>query len=150
MKAMARKVVTIVGGTLLTVWAHGLPAQNSGDDQHQHHQHHHQQPARSAGESALSGTLDGGVRVIRMEAFQYGFKPDPVVVSRGEKVRLVITSTDVVHGIMIRELGINEKLPPGKEVMVEFQADESGTFIIHCSIFCGPGHGKMHGQLIVQ
>lgn len=139
----------LVAGCLVLLVAWNRPTQAEMADEHQRHtpgQHHEEQTEE---ELIPSGKIIDGVRVVKMEAFQYGFKPDPLVVKRGEKVRLLVTSTDVLHGIMIRELGVNEKLPPGKVVAIEFNADKTGTFTIHCSIFCGPGHGKMHSRLIV-
>ena len=33
---------------------------------------------------------------------------------------------------------------------IEFTADKAGTFPFQCSNFCGFGHGKMKGKLIVE
>ncbi len=106
--------------------------------------------ACSGAEPGLSGELKDGVRVVKMEAFRYGYRPDPVVVNAGEKVRLLVTATDVMHGFGIAELGINRKLPPGKETVIEFTAPKAGTYSIDCTVFCGPGHGGMEGRLIVR
>ncbi len=98
----------------------------------------------------LSGKTIDGIRVIRMEAFRYGYRPDPVVVKAGEKVRLLLNATDVTHGFGIAELGINRKLPSGKVTEIEFTAPETGTYTIYCTVFCGPDHGEMEGRLVVQ
>jgi len=45
---------------------------------------------------------------------------------------------------------INQDLPLSKEQIVEFTADQAGTFSIKCTVFCGFGHGGMTGRLIVQ
>ncbi len=148
MKSTVRVVVVFACALIFITWVQNTQAQM--DEEHQHHSHGEDHEQRSEGELTPSGEIIDGVRVVKMEAFQYGFKPDPMVVNKGEKVRLLVTSTDVVHGIMIREFGVNEKLPPGKEVVIEFTADKTGTFTVHCSVFCGPGHGKMHGSLVVQ
>ena len=148
MKKISNAILVAGCLVLLVVW--NSPASAEMADEHQHHTHGHHHEEQTEGELIPSGEIIDGVRVVKMEAFQYGFKPDPLVVKAGEKVRLLVTSTDVIHGIMIRELGVNEKLPPGKVVTIEFNADKTGTFTIHCSIFCCPGHGKMHGSLIVQ
>src|SRR3989338_7171479 len=67
-------------------------------------------------------------------ASQFVFDPETVEVNKGDKVRLIITSTDVPHGIAIPEYGINEKLPVGKPVTIEFTADKVGTFNSFCSV----------------
>jgi cytochrome c oxidase subunit 2 len=87
--------------------------------------------------------------VVEIEARRYEFVPDPVVVNQGETVRLEITSTDVEHGIAITDFDIEEDLPAGETVTVEFEADDAGSHHMHCSVFCGPGHERMHGQLLV-
>ena len=70
-------------------------------------------------------------------------------VKKGDKVRLLVTSLDVPHGLSIPEYGINERLDPGKTVTVEFTADKTGSFTAFCSVFCGAGHSKMGGQIVV-
>lgn len=112
-----------------------------------HKGHHHEAEKEEPFE--LSGKLENGIRVIEVKASRYKFEPDPIVVKLGEKVRLVGTSTDVTHGIAIAEFKVNLTLPVGKTSSVEFIADNVGTFHMHCSVYCGPDHLKMHGTLKV-
>ena len=95
-------------------------------------------------------TITGGVKEFKMTAKQFSFEPSTIEVNKGDKVRLIVTSTDVPHGISIPEYGINERLDPGKEVKIEFTADKEGTFTAFCSVFCGSGHSKMKGKIIVK
>ena len=101
-------------------------------------------------EGQLSGKEIDGVREIRLEAFQFGFKPEVIVVKKGERVRLVAKSTDVTHGIAIAAFDVSQALPPNEDKTIEFTADKVGEFHFHCSVYCGTGHGKMHGKLIVR
>ncbi|NTV52835.1 MAG: hypothetical protein HGA76_07485 [Candidatus Firestonebacteria bacterium] len=96
-----------------------------------------------------SGQLVDGVRVIKMEAKKYEFVPNPMIVRQGEKVRLEVTSLDVDHGISIPAYKISRKLSPGKLEVIEFTAEQSGSFPTHCSVFCGMGHMGMSGELVV-
>lgn len=98
----------------------------------------------------LSGKVENGIRVIEVKALRYKYEPDPIAVNLGEKVRLVVTSTDVAHGIAIQEFNVKLAIPAGKTETVEFVADKKGTFHAYCSFYCGPGHGNMRGRLIVQ
>ncbi|MDD5353662.1 MAG: YHS domain-containing protein [bacterium] len=98
----------------------------------------------------LSGAVKDGVREITVIAKKYEFLPDPIGVKQDEKVRLKITATDTAHGIGIKEYNIDQKLPVGKEQIVEFTADKVGMFTIKCTVFCGSGHGSMKGRLVVQ
>lgn len=90
------------------------------------------------------------VREFKMTAKQFQFEPSTIEVNKGDKVRLIVTSTDVPHGIAIPEYGINERLDPGKEVKIEFTAEKEGTFTAFCSVFCGSGHSNMKGKIIVR
>lgn len=98
----------------------------------------------------LSGKVVDGVREVEMKAYQFKFVPDVVNVKKGEKVRLLVESMDVTHGLAIDALNINQNLPPHKVETIEFTPDKTGTFPFDCSVYCGVEHGKMTGKLVVQ
>ena len=98
---------------------------------------------------APSGQLVNGVRVVKVEAKKYEFIPNPIIVRLGEKVRLEVISTDVEHGLAIPAYKIDRKLKPAKLEVIEFTADQGGSFSTHCSVFCGMGHMSMSGELVV-
>ncbi len=87
---------------------------------------------------------------IQMTAKKYEFSPDTITVKKGDPVRLVITATDRDHGIKIAAFHVDKKLPKGEAVTVEFTADQVGAFPFECSKFCGMGHGKMKGKIVVE
>ena len=91
-----------------------------------------------------------GVHEIKMTAKKYQFDPNTITVKKGEKVRLVITALDRDHGFKLDAYDINQKLKKGDPATIEFTADKAGTFPFQCSDFCGLGHGKMKGKLIVE
>lgn len=95
-------------------------------------------------------TVTGEVKEFKITAKQFTFSPDTIEINKGDKVRLIVTSTDVPHGISIPEYGINERLDPGKPVTIEFTAEKEGTFTAFCSVFCGAGHSGMKGKIIVK
>lgn len=95
-------------------------------------------------------TPAGPVTEIRMTAKKYEFDPGTVRVHVGDHVKLVITALDHTHGFKIDALHINQKLDKGEPATVEFTAARPGTYPFECSHFCGLGHGKMKGQLIVE
>jgi len=90
------------------------------------------------------------VKEFKITAKQFSFVPETIEVNKGDRIRLLVTSVDVPHGISIPEYGINERLDPGKEVTIEFTADKEGTFTTFCSVFCGSGHSSMKGKIIVR
>jgi cytochrome c oxidase subunit II len=103
----------------------------------------------TAGLVANGQSSDTGTE-IRMTAKKYDFTPDTITVKKGDQVRLVITALDHDHGFKIEAFHINRKLPKGEPVFVEFTADQSGIFPFECSQFCGLGHKKMRGKLVVE
>ena len=90
------------------------------------------------------------IKEINLEAFQYGFSPDKIVVKKGDIVKIYATSRDVTHGFYIKEYGINVPIKKGEVSKIEFLADKAGEFNIICSIYCGPGHRDMRAKLIVE
>ena len=92
----------------------------------------------------------GEVKEFKMTAKQFAFEPSTIEVNKGDKVRLIVTSTDVPHGIAIPEYGINQRLDPGIPATIEFTADKQGTFSAYCSVACGSGHKNMKGKIIVH
>ena len=92
----------------------------------------------------------GEVKEFKMTAKQFAFEPSTIEVNKGDKVRLIVTSTDVPHGIAIPEYGINQRLEPGQPVTIELTADKQGTFTAFCSVLCGSGHRDMKGKIIVK
>jgi cytochrome c oxidase subunit II len=92
----------------------------------------------------------GPVTEIQMTAKKYEFDPSTVRVHVGDHVKLVITALDHTHGIKIEALHISKKLEKGDPVAVEFTAMQPGTYPFECSHFCGLGHGKMKGEVIVE
>ena len=90
------------------------------------------------------------VKEFSMTAKKGEFDPFMITVNKGDKVLLHVKSIDVDHGFGLTAFGIDEKLEPGKTVDIEFVADKVGTHQFFCSVWCGGGHPKMTGKLIVE
>ncbi len=67
----------------------------------------------------------------------------PLVVPVGKKIRMVITSGDVIHGFYVPELGVNQYGIPGFIKDIWFKIDQSGTYRGYCSQICGKEHAFM-------
>lgn len=85
----------------------------------------------------------------KITAKKFKFEPGRITVRKGDRVRLVVTSVDVDHGIGIREFGVDKNVKKGATEVIEFVADKEGKFTFFCSVFCGDGHPEMAGELIV-
>jgi cytochrome c oxidase subunit 2 len=98
----------------------------------------------------FSQNAGSAVTEIAMTAQKYSFTPDVVRVTKDAHVKLTITALDSEHGFKLGVFNIDQKLKKGEATSIEFTADKVGTFPFQCSHFCGRGHGKMKGQLIVE
>jgi len=67
----------------------------------------------------------------------------PLVVPVGKKVRLLITSNDVIHGFYIPQLGVHQYGIPGFVKDAWFSADKPGIYRGQCSQICGKEHAYM-------
>src|SRR6202051_1051393 len=92
-----------------------------------------------------AGTGMQGVHEIQGTLRKYEFSPGSLLVRKGEKVKLVMTAADHDHGFKLDDFNINQKIPKGTTVVVEFTADKAGTFRFRCSNVCGIGHRSMKG-----
>jgi plastocyanin domain-containing protein len=117
----------------LTVLAGPAAAQESKD--HAAMQAKSESTPKAAG--IAEGTVKDGVRTVEMAVTEDGFVPAKVQASKGEKLRLVITrKTDrtCATEIVIKEAGIDTKLPLGKTVTVELTPKKSGELKYACGM----------------
>ena len=91
-----------------------------------------------------------GVHEIQVTLRKYEFSPGSLRVRKGEQVKLVLAAADHDHGFKLDDFNINQKIPKGTTVVVEFTADKAGTFQFRCSSVCGIGHRNMKGTLVVE
>lgn len=74
-----------------------------------------------------------------------------VRVQMGERVRLRITSEDVLHGFALEGYDIvTTDVYPGRQFVAEFIAERPGTFVYRCIVWCDFDHPDMRGELIVE
>lgn len=66
-----------------------------------------------------------------------------MVVPVNKRVRLLVTSNDVIHGWYVPQLGVNQYGIPGFIKDVWFKAEKTGVFKGQCSQICGKLHGYM-------
>ena len=98
----------------------------------------------------LSGETVDGIREVEVEAVKYEFTPAVIVVNSGERVKIKLNSADTDHGFSIADMNFNLTGEKGKVTEKEFTAPEPGIYVIKCSVYCGIGHSKMAGTLVVK
>ena len=107
----------------------------------------------SAGLYALSAVwaadIPAPAQRVEIVATKFEFSIREIRVSKGKPVTIVLTSHDFVHGFAIPDFNIRTDGIPGKTVAITFTPDRAGKFIFLCDNFCGDGHDRMMGFLIV-
>ncbi len=90
------------------------------------------------------------IRRIEVVAHKYAFEPSKIELKAGEPVEITFRSEDTKHGFVSKDLGIKKvvfsKDEPAK---ITFTPDKPGTYRFKCARFCGFGHGKMKGEIVV-
>ncbi|ESX90089.1 cytochrome c oxidase subunit II [Mesorhizobium sp. LSHC412B00] len=68
----------------------------------------------------------------------------------GEPVRLLLTSTDVIHSFWIPSLSGKLDLIPGHMNVLDLKADKPGVYRGQCAEFCGAQHANMGTFIIAE
>ena len=66
-----------------------------------------------------------------------------LVLPVGKKIRVLVTSSDVLHAFAMPALGSKVDAVPGRTNETWFQIDEPGMYYGQCSELCGEGHAFM-------
>jgi cytochrome c oxidase subunit 2 len=88
---------------------------------------------------------------VQMTAKKYEFSPSTVEVQAGTKIIFKITALDREHGFEIENVKDScVKIKKGETATVEYLAEKAGTVEFKCCSFCGFGHGKMKGKIVIH
>lgn len=82
-------------------------------------------------------------------ASAFSFNPVQVKVPLGAKVKVIATTTDVVHGFEVAGTNINMMLEPGYVSEYTTTFDKAGEYLIVCNEYCGAGHHLMSSKIEV-
>ncbi len=65
-------------------------------------------------------------------------------------VLLRMNSKDVVHSHYMPYFRVTEDLMPGRVTYMWFMPDKVGEYVVTCREYCGLGHSRMYGKVIVM
>ena len=82
-------------------------------------------------------------RTIESHAKRFSFSPAEITIKKGEAVKLVITSDDVTHSLLIPDLHVNATTKKDHPAEVTITPEKVGDFQGKCGHFCGSGHASM-------
>jgi cytochrome c oxidase subunit 2 len=66
-----------------------------------------------------------------------------LVIPVGKKIRILTTSSDVIHSFFIPSFGVQRYAIPGRTIETWMEADQIGTFYGECNQICGQDHSRM-------
>ncbi len=66
-----------------------------------------------------------------------------LVVPAGKNIRILATSTDVIHSFFIPSLGVQRYAIPGRTVETWVKVDKPGVYYGECNQICGTNHSMM-------
>jgi len=89
-------------------------------------------------------------RTIEIQAARFSFTPAEITLTKGETVKLVVSSGDVTHSLVIPDLNVNVSTKKGHPGEVTLTPDKVGDFKGKCGHFCGVGHGSMTFEIHVK
>jgi cytochrome c oxidase subunit II len=95
---------------------------------------------------------------VNVQGMQYAFifnYPNGIVdgelhIPINQPVELNLNAQDVLHAFWLPEFRIKQDMIPGQETKLVFNAIREGTYPVVCAELCGPYHGGMRTQIIVQ
>lgn len=89
-------------------------------------------------------------REFSITARDYRFSPDRIEVMQDDLVKLTVQSSDVAYSFTIDEYRLSRRIPAGGKTVIEFRADQAGTFDFYSNMTSDARHSKMRGQLTVR
>lgn len=69
---------------------------------------------------------------------------------KDETYRIHMSSMDLQHGFSLQPLNMNFQISPGYDHVLTITPTSTGEFTIVCNEFCGIGHDKMIGKILVE
>jgi cytochrome c oxidase subunit II len=68
----------------------------------------------------------------------------------GRKIKLIMTSEDVIHSFFIPAFRIKTDVLPGRYTVQWFEATKPGNYHLFCAEYCGMNHSGMIGSVVVM
>jgi cytochrome c oxidase subunit 2 len=75
---------------------------------------------------------------------------DEFVVPVNKPIKLIMTSSDVLHSFYIPSMRIKQDVIPGRYTALWFEADKEGEYQVYCTEYCGKDHSRMLAKLKVM
>ena len=163
----------------ISVYSFDVYSSLSGVDTHSAHQAPITQESQSMPGSAIAATLSDSSQgevaqmdmsmpaaerppadvVVNVMGLQYawiftypetGINTGELHLPIGKKVQINMTASDVIHAFWVPEFRLKQDAIPGRESVFRFTPKEAGDYALICAELCGPYHGAMRTQVVVE
>ena len=107
---------------------------------------------------SFGGAEQGDAVEIHVQAKQWMWKTrhangaqeiDALHVPLGQRVRLIMTSQDVIHSFFVPAFRVKQDVLPGRLTELRFTPTKPGTYELFCAEYCGTLHARMGGTVTV-
>ena len=88
-------------------------------------------------------------RTFYLDARRFQYDPAVLRANPGDKVTIVLATSDVMHGLSIDSYHLETMAQPTRKGTITLVADRTGVFRFHCTVVCGNMHPFMTGKLVV-
>jgi cytochrome c oxidase subunit 2 len=105
--------------------------------------------ALAAAAIARAGGGAAPAQRVGLVARRFEFIPAEITVARGTHLTLVVASADFLHGFAMPDFGVRRDAAPGQVLEVTITPEKPGRYHYLCDNFCGDGHDRMSGILVV-
>jgi cytochrome c oxidase subunit 2 len=68
----------------------------------------------------------------------------------GREVQINMTANDVIHAFWVPEFRLKQDAIPGRQSEIRFTPKKAGDYALICAELCGPYHGAMRSQVVVE
>ncbi|AKG21919.1 cytochrome c oxidase subunit II [Calothrix sp. 336/3] len=125
----------------------------------ENHEHHHMGKAQTQIAQAFDAEDKPADIFVKITGLQYAFLfsyPETGITAGelhlpiGKKAQINMTANDVIHAFWVPEFRLKQDAIPGRESEFSFTPTKIGNYALICAELCGPYHGAMRSQVIVQ
>lgn len=140
------------GTALAATLSDTLPGSTS--DHAQMHPEHTTTIAQNVEDSSKPADL-----VVNISGLQYAWiftYPDSGITTGelhlpiGRQVQISMTANDVIHAFWVPEFRLKQDAIPGRTSEFRFTPRKPGDYVLICAELCGPYHGAMRTQVVVE
>jgi cytochrome c oxidase subunit II len=100
--------------------------------------------------SALEATVVGKQWMWKIQHAEGNREINELHVPKGQSIKLIMTSEDVIHSFFIPAFRVKQDVVPGRYVTEWFHPTKTGIYHLFCAEYCGADHSLMGGQIIVM